>query len=118
VGIDRCFLPSLYYDVLCGRLPGVEFVDNQAIFDRLRAVKSPVEVKRLTEANMATARAITEAFEMAKEGDTEREIAMNMGTSSSSTEPTTSSCASSAQGRRPSRPTTSPSTRRSGKESS
>ena len=79
VGIDRHFLPSLYYDVLCGGLPDVEFVDNQAIYDHLRAVKSPKEVKHLTEANMAIARAITEAFEMAKEGDTEREIAKNMG---------------------------------------
>lgn len=75
LGIDRYFLPSLYYDVLCRMLPGVMFLDNQTILDHLRAVKSPIEVKRLSEANMATARVITETFEMAKEGDTEREIA-------------------------------------------
>jgi Xaa-Pro aminopeptidase len=41
-------------------------------------VKSEGELKLLSEANMATAKAITVAFEMARPGDAEREIARDM----------------------------------------
>jgi Xaa-Pro aminopeptidase len=54
------------------------FVDAQSIFDKMRAVKTSEELRLLSDANMATAKAITVAFEIAKPGDTERDIAQNM----------------------------------------
>jgi len=78
IGIEMLDMPGLCFDYLRELLPSAKFVDCQSIFDRMRAVKSPEELKLLTEANMATAKAITVAFEMARPGDTERKIARNM----------------------------------------
>ncbi|RLI32595.1 hypothetical protein DRO56_03275 [Candidatus Bathyarchaeota archaeon] len=78
IGMELLDLPGLCLDYLRELLPSAEFVDGQPIFDRMRSVKSPEELKLLSEANMATAKAITVAFEMARPGDTEREIARNM----------------------------------------
>jgi len=78
IGVELLDLPGLCLDHLRGLLPSAEFVDCQPIFDRMRAVKSPEELKLLGDANMATAKAITVAFEMARPGDTERKIARDM----------------------------------------
>ncbi len=79
IGLDTQYLPAEYFNDLQAKLPKVEFIDNQHIFDKLRVIKTADEIKRLSDAAMATARAITVAFEMAKPGDTERELAQNMG---------------------------------------
>ena len=78
IGVELLDIPSICMDYLRGLLPSAEFVDCQPIFDRLRSIKSEEEVRLLSEANMATAKAITVAFETARTGDTEREIARNM----------------------------------------
>lgn len=78
VGIELLEMPGLCLDHLRDLLPDAELVDCQPIFDRMRSVKSPVELDLLSRANMATAKAITAAFEIAAIGDTEREIARNM----------------------------------------
>lgn len=78
IGIELLDLPGLCVDYLRELLPSAEFVDCRPLFDRMRAVKSPEELRLLSGANMATAKAITVAFEMARPGDTEREIARNM----------------------------------------
>lgn len=78
IGLELLDMSSLCFDHLRALLPSAEFVDCQPIFDKLRSVKSPEERKLLSDANMLTAKAITVAFEMAKPGDTEREIARNM----------------------------------------
>jgi Xaa-Pro aminopeptidase len=78
IGLDTQYLSAKLFNSLQGMLPDVTFVDNQMIFDKLRAVKTDDELKRLSDAAMATAKAITIAFQMAKEGDTERDIAQNM----------------------------------------
>ncbi|GAG73790.1 unnamed protein product, partial [marine sediment metagenome] len=59
-------------------LPKTEFVDAKPILDKMRSVKSAEELKLLSDSNMATAKAITVAFETARPGDTERDIALNM----------------------------------------
>ncbi|MBN2336134.1 aminopeptidase P family protein [Candidatus Bathyarchaeota archaeon] len=78
VGVETLDIPGVCYDHLRGLLPGAEFVDCQPVFDRLRAVKSVEELQHLSRINMATAKAITVAFEMAEPGDTERKIARDM----------------------------------------
>lgn len=78
IGVELLEMPGLYLDYLRSILPSAEFVDCQHIFDRMRAVKSSDELKLLVDANMATAKAITVAFEMARPGDTERKVAQNM----------------------------------------
>jgi len=78
IGIELLDVPALCMDHLRGLLPGAEFVDCQPIWDKLRSVKSPGELRLLSDANMATAKAITVAFEMAVPGDTEKEIARDM----------------------------------------
>jgi Xaa-Pro aminopeptidase len=77
VGLDVEQFSAEYFGMLTKLVPEVKFVNDQPIFDRLRAVKTPEEVKRLSDAAMATAKAITIAFEMARVGDTERDVARN-----------------------------------------
>ena len=78
IGVELIEMPGLWLDHLRELLPTTEFVDAKPFFDNLRAIKSPEELKRLSDANMATAKAITVAFEMAQPGDTERDVALNM----------------------------------------
>ncbi len=78
IGLELLDIPGMCLDRLRELLPSAEFVDCQPVFDRLRSVKSEDELRLLSEANMATAKAITVAFEMARPGDTEREIARDM----------------------------------------
>jgi Xaa-Pro aminopeptidase len=78
IGIEMLYLPSIYLAHLKEILPSTEFVDCQYIFDRMRAIKSQDELDLLSKANMETAKAISNAFEMAEPGDTEREIARNL----------------------------------------
>jgi Xaa-Pro aminopeptidase len=78
VGIEMQEIPALYLEHLRTLLPAVEFVDAKPLFDRLRAVKTDAELRLLSTANMATAKAIAVAFEMARPGDSEREIAQNV----------------------------------------
>jgi Xaa-Pro aminopeptidase len=78
IGVELLDIPGMCMDQLRGLLPSTEFVDCQPVFDRLRSVKSEEELKLLSDANMATAKAITVAFEMARPGNTEREIARDM----------------------------------------
>jgi Xaa-Pro aminopeptidase len=78
IGIEMLDMPGLCLDHLRKLLPSARFADCQPVFDKLRAVKSPDELKLLSEANMLTAKAITLAFEMARPGDSERQLARNM----------------------------------------
>ena len=78
IGVEKLDIPGVCYDYLRKLLPDAEFSDCQPIFDRMRAVKSSEELRHMSRINMATAKAITVAFEMAKPGDTEKEIARNM----------------------------------------
>jgi Xaa-Pro aminopeptidase len=78
IGIELLDVPGLCLDHLRSLLPSAEFVDCQPIFDKLRSVKSQEEIRLLSGSNMATAKAITVAFEMARPDDTEREIARDM----------------------------------------
>jgi Xaa-Pro aminopeptidase len=78
IGVELFDIPALCFNYLHQLLPSVEFVDAQRIFDSMKSVKSNEELKLLTDANMATARAIVLAFEMARPGDSERQLAQNL----------------------------------------
>ena len=78
VGVETLDLPGVCLDHLRSLLPGAKLTDCQPVLDSLRAVKSPEEIRHLSRINMATAKAITAAFEMAKPGDTEKMIARDM----------------------------------------
>lgn len=78
IGLETFDMPGLLLDYIRKLLPSATFVDCQHIFDELRAIKTPGELKILKDANMATAKAIAVAFEMAKPGDSERKIAQDM----------------------------------------
>jgi Xaa-Pro aminopeptidase len=78
IGLELMEMPGLWLDHLRKLLPETEFVDAKPILDELKSIKSPEEIKHLSASNMATAKAITVAFEMARPGDTERDVALNM----------------------------------------
>jgi len=78
IGLELFDVSALCFDHLQKQLPSVEFVDAQNIFDKMKSVKSDEELKLLSDANMATAKAIVLAFEKARRGDSERELAQNL----------------------------------------
>jgi Xaa-Pro aminopeptidase/Xaa-Pro dipeptidase len=78
IGLEVLNVAGSSYDYVRQILPDVKFVGCEAIFDKLRAVKSAEELRILSDANMATAKAISTAFEMARSGDTESQIARNL----------------------------------------
>ena len=78
IGVETLDIPGVCYDYLRKLLPEARFTDCQPVFDRMRMIKSPEEIRHLSRINLATAKAITVAFEMASPGDTEKEIAQNM----------------------------------------
>jgi Xaa-Pro dipeptidase len=75
VGVEVLEIVGGCYDHLRGLLPTVTFTSCEQVFDELRAVKSPEEIKILKDANMATAKALSDAFEEVSNGDTERQVA-------------------------------------------
>jgi len=78
IGLELLDVSALCFDHLRKQLPSAEFVDAQNIFDKMKSVKSDEELKLLSDANMATAKAIVLTFEKARRGDSERDLAQNL----------------------------------------
>jgi len=78
IAVETHDIPGALLDHLRKHLPNASFTDSQPILDKLRSIKSPEEIRHLSRINMATAKAITAAFEMARPGDTEKKIARDM----------------------------------------
>jgi Xaa-Pro aminopeptidase len=78
IGVETHDIPGALLDHLRSLLPQAHLTDCQPILDKLRSVKSPDELRHLSRINLATAKAITAAFETAKPGDTEKKIAQTM----------------------------------------
>jgi Xaa-Pro aminopeptidase len=78
IGVELLEMSALCFNHLQKQLPSAEFVDAQDIFDEMKSVKSAEELKLLSDANMGTAKAIVHAFEKARRGDSEREMAQNL----------------------------------------
>ncbi|AQW46603.1 Xaa-Pro peptidase family protein [Streptomyces violaceusniger] len=74
LGIDEFgILPSVL-DELRELLPQSEIVPASEAFRKIRAVKTPAEIERLTKAAQSTERAIEATFAVAQPGVTEREL--------------------------------------------
>lgn len=78
IGIERHFLTVHYYDELVSLLPHARFAEAGPFFDRVRAVKTPDEIRHLERAAHATDRAIRAAFEAARPSHTERQVGVRM----------------------------------------
>jgi len=78
IGVETLEIPGMCMDHLRNQILKAKITDCKPVFDQMRAVKSPEELRHMSRINMATAKAITVAFEIAKPGDSEKEIARNM----------------------------------------
>jgi Xaa-Pro aminopeptidase len=78
VGIEKRFLVAGNYEELLELLPDADLVDADAIFDRMRAIKTPQEVEWLGQTALWTDAAIATAFEQSRIGDTERAVGDRM----------------------------------------
>lgn len=75
IAIEKKYLSAHYYEELVGLLPSRKFIESESIFDRLRAIKSPVEIEILRRAATITRETMDEVFAEVKPGDTEKQIA-------------------------------------------
>lgn len=75
VGIDLEYLPQSSYAVLHAALPDVEFVDTTETVAKVRAIKTDEEIAILEHAARGTHRAVLDAMEASKLGDTEKQMA-------------------------------------------
>lgn len=78
IGLESLFLSWHHYEELRHELPDAELIDADAIFQQMRAIKSPAEIRILGENAAATDVAIRIAYEAAHVGDTEMSIADRM----------------------------------------
>jgi Xaa-Pro aminopeptidase len=78
IGLETRHLAARYRDELGTLLPRATFVDADELFDRARTIKSPEEIELMTRAAKATDEAIQIAFDGAREGMTEAQIASTM----------------------------------------
>jgi Xaa-Pro dipeptidase len=75
VGIETDYLPARDMDRLTRMLPEVRWQPAQAVFNRLRLVKTPRELELMRRLARITDRSIKEAFESVHPGDTEMDLA-------------------------------------------
>ncbi len=74
VGVEKMFFSARDFERLQSKLPHAELVDAGPIFDRMRWIKTPEEIRLLGDAAFATDEAIRVAFAEAAIGTTERAI--------------------------------------------
>jgi Xaa-Pro aminopeptidase len=76
VGIvgKKMILPAGCYEQFQDRLPNVEFVDADRMMDRIRAIKSPLEIKQIKELWKDAVDAMERFVEVLEPGKTEREL--------------------------------------------
>lgn len=75
VGIDLEYLPVASYSRLTQALPDIEFVDTTQTIADIRAIKTPVEIDIVTRAAQSTHRAVLDAMQQSRLGDTEYDMA-------------------------------------------
>lgn len=76
IGIDELGIAPASFDRLREALPDVTFVRAYDTFRAIRAVKTPEEVARLREAAQIAERSIAAALAVAREGASERDLAI------------------------------------------
>lgn len=79
IGFEALYLPGWHERQLQSHLPEAELVSADYVFDEIRMVKTPAEIEQLRFAAVQTEKAIANAYELARPGDTEKSIVDNMG---------------------------------------
>ncbi|MDR7419613.1 MAG: Xaa-Pro peptidase family protein [Armatimonadota bacterium] len=78
IGIEMKYLTAHYYEQAKRLMPNAVLVAADEVFDELRVLKSPEEIERLGVIAQITDKAMRAAFEAAKPGDSERDVAGRM----------------------------------------
>jgi Xaa-Pro aminopeptidase len=78
IGIEGRNFPALYLDHLRATFPKANFADCFDVLEDARMVKTPAEVETIKRAAQATSRAIKDAYNAAKPGDSETSIINRM----------------------------------------
>jgi len=78
IGYEALYLPAWHLQQLQQELPQATFVPCDFMFDDVRMVKTPAEIEHMAWAANQTLRAIANAYEQARPGDTERSIVNHM----------------------------------------
>ena len=74
--VGRRFILSVgNYEILTTELPGIEFVDADELMDRVRMVKSPLEIQQIREHWTLTKAAMERFVEVLEPGKSQRELA-------------------------------------------
>ena len=79
IGYEPLYLPSYHADELRGHLPDAKLVGCDYVMDEIRMVKTPAEIELLRFTSVQTEKAIANAYELARPGDTEKSIIDRMG---------------------------------------
>lgn len=79
IGYEELYLPAWHLHRLQKELPDATFVACDFVFDDVRMVKTQAEIDHMAWAGNTTIRAISNAYEQAKPGDTEKSIVDYMG---------------------------------------
>lgn len=80
IGLDLQYLPAAAVDLLRKALPGATLVDTTAALGAFRAMKSDDEIALLEKAAKSTHRAVLEAMQAARIGETEKTISDRIAT--------------------------------------
>lgn len=75
IGVDEVAVPHAFLRALQEKLPGMQLSPASAFFRKLRRVKTPEEVQRLTDATLITEEGVRAIATIASEGITELELA-------------------------------------------
>jgi len=79
IGYEPLYLPSYHADQLRFQLPDAKLVGCDYVMDEIRMVKTPAEIEQLRFTSVQTEKAIANAYELARPGDTEKSIIDRMG---------------------------------------
>lgn len=79
IGFEALYLPGWHERELQRRLPNAQLVSCDYVFDEIRMVKTPAEIEQLRFAAVQTEKAIANAYELARPGDTEKDTVDRMG---------------------------------------
>ena len=75
IGFDEKYTPLHVHETLLESLPGAEFVPATRVFERLRAVKTPSEIARISASARIVEKAYLAMWQLLSEGVTERQLA-------------------------------------------
>ena len=79
IGYEPLYLPSYHADQLRFQLPDAKLVGCDYVMDEIRMVKTSAEIEQLRFTSVQTEKAIANAYELARPGDTEKSIIDRMG---------------------------------------